>query len=161
MMLYITIFVYTVYLIAVIKQDRAPASISDSFYIFNKRKKGLGHIFTLWMFLLMFLLAVQALNASNGRWFQFTGFFAVASLGFVGAAPYFKEQEKTLHRTAAILSSIFGMAWIILMGYFVISAIVLVISACIPLIFNKQYWLFWLENALFVSLFIILKLTGG
>ena len=149
--------------------DRAPHSISDSFYLLNKHVKSLGHLFTIWSFAMMILLAIQLFDASVDRWFQFTAFFAAAGLGFVGAAPYFKEHEKTIHSISAYLSAGFGVIWMSLMGFFWVPTILLVM-VLIRYFLQKTIWkqkknnsngfnyLFCAEVAIFTSIFIVLFL---
>lgn len=162
-LLIISIILFVVYLVALFKEDRAPESISDSFYIFNKHKKGLGHLFTLWCFTIMLLIAPQMFEASEGRWFQFLGLFTTAGLGFVGAAPYFKDHEKTLHTVAAVLCASGCFLWIFFMGYILIPIIYVSIA-----IFWINFKIFkgnipndtilWLEIAMFFSMFTTLSL---
>lgn len=158
-----SIILFIVYLITLFKIDRAPESISDSFYIFNKHRRGLGHIFTLWCFAIMFLIAPQMFEASDGKWFQFLGLFTSAGLGFVGAAPYFKDHEKTIHTVAAILCASGCFLWIFFMGYILIPIIYVSI---VVLWVNFNFFkgnipddiILWLEIAMFFSMFTTLSL---
>ena len=162
-LLIISIILFVLYLALLFKIDRSPESISDSFYIFNKHRRGLGHIFTLWCFAIMFLVLPQMLEASDGRWFQFLSLFTTAGLGFVGAAPYFKEYEKTIHTVAAILCASGCFLWVTLMGYALIP-IVLVSIVLIWFIFKvlrgriPDDVVLWLELAMFLSMFTTLSL---
>lgn len=158
-----SIILFIVYLITLFKIDRSPESISDSFYIFNKHKKGLGHLFTLWCFTIMFLVAPQMFEASDGRWFQFLGLFTTAGLGFVGAAPYFKDHEKTIHTVAAILCASGCFLWVALMGYILIPLIyVSIVVLWVSFKFFKgnipDDIILWLEIAMFFSMFTTLSL---
>lgn len=159
MILKASILIFVAYITAIFSCTKCPRSISHSFYTFNKLKKGLGNIFTFWMIFLMFLLAVQVLDASQGKWFQFIGFFAVASLGFIGVAPYFKTHERTVHSIAAICAAFFGVLWIALMGYWFIPFIMLLVVFVI-IKTSKHHFIFWGEMALFVSIFIVLKIVS-
>lgn len=163
-LLIISIILFVVYLVALFKEDRVPESISDSFYIFNKHKKGLGHLFTLWCFTIMLLIAPQMFEASEGRWFQFLGLFTTAGLGFVGAAPYFKDHEKTLHTVAAVLCASGCFLWIFFMGYILIPIIYVSIAILwINFKFSKgdipNDTILWLEIAMFLSMFTTLSLV--
>ena len=169
-LLIISFVLFLVYLIAIFIMDRAPHSISDSFYLFNIRKKGLGHVFTLWSFAMMILLAIQLFEASADRWFQFTALFAAAGLGFVGAAPYFKHNESKIHSISAYICAGFGVIWMSFMGFYWVPAILLGLVAIryhLPKIVGKLKdkmidsrfsVLFWAEVAIFTSIFIVLFL---
>lgn len=150
-----TIVLFATYIIFLFKVERYPQSISDSFYIFNEYKKGLGNLFTVWCFLMTFLIMVQMLNASEGKWFQFLGLFAAGGLGFVGTAPYFKGHEKTIHTISAIVCAVSGSLWILLMGH----CLAVLIPFFLVFRIRPNNLLFFGEVTLFISLFITLFLA--
>lgn len=163
-LLIVSVTLFIAYLALLFKIDRSPESISDSFYIFNKHRRGLGHIFTLWCFTIMLLVAPQMFEASNGRWFQFIGLFTTAGLGFVGAAPYFKDHEKILHTVAAVLCAFGGFLWMTLMGYALIPIILILVVVFLNVFkFLKGVIpddiVLWLELAIFFAMFITLSLV--
>lgn len=132
-----------------------PPSLSEGYYILQDKIKH-GHIFTYWAFLTSILGAVVVLELSEGQWFQFLGFFAVAALGFVGASPIFKNtgMQRNIHSYGAAISAAAIILWLILMGDFVLVAFVFALAWY--WIKNKGNRIFWLEIATFLSLFIAL-----
>jgi hypothetical protein len=136
--------------------EGVPHSFSDGFYILNKKKRGLGYLFTLWCFAVAFSVMPVMFELSDGKWFQFLGLFTGGGLGFVGAAPLFKSHEKTIHYTSAIICAISGFAWISLSGYWYLPAIALI--AVVYPAYKDKKWTFWGELALFVSMYTTLLL---
>lgn len=45
------------------------------------------------------------------EWGKFLGFGAAAALGFVAAAPHYKEEESRVHNVAAAVAGALGTAW--------------------------------------------------
>ncbi len=95
-----------------------PTSLSDTFYVYQSKKKGLGYIFSLMMFSMCFFLMPAWLSISDSftTWehnLTFLAFFAAASIAFVGAAPAFRNIgiENKVHMVAAKSCAVFAIAW--------------------------------------------------
>lgn len=105
----IGLLILAVYLGVVIKEEKeCPPSISDTFYECGK------WWFTIVMFVEAVLLSMALINASGPN-IQFLAFFSGAALGFVGAAPHFKEAyEKKIHFGGAYTFGLCSQAWVAL-----------------------------------------------
>lgn len=127
-------------------------SLSESFYIFGNKPK--GYVFYGYLVLMIMLLLPPMLDKTPELW-QFTAFFAIASLGFVGAAADFKNhEEKKVHFTAAYISAIFAIIWCsLVMNQPYISAASMV-AAVIMAFIQKENRLFWLEMGCFLQIFL-------
>lgn len=110
--------VFISYNAVVIFKFGVPVSLSDTFYLWNKSKKGLGYIFTIMMLMMTACLMPGWLTLTEtiSSWshnLTFLPFIAAGSLAFVAAAPAFKdcELEFKIHMTAAYCAAAFAMIW--------------------------------------------------
>ena len=110
--------VFAVYNTFVLRKFGVPQSLSDSFYLWNGVKKGLGYIFTLMMFALALCLMPGCLEITEviTSWshnLTMLPFLAAASIAFVGAAPMFKDSilENKVHTISAYLAAAFSSIW--------------------------------------------------
>jgi hypothetical protein len=145
-----------------------PESLSNSYNLLEETRPNLGWLFTALCFIEAIAVAFAMFEYSEGKWFQFTAFFAIGGLALVGAAPKYKEHERTAHFTGAIMSGVASSAWVILMGYWVILRFALGVYA----VYFAVGWLrnkgkdtplratFWGEMALFASQFAALIIEG-
>ena len=94
-----------------------PWSMSKTYYLYEEKKKGLGWIFTIFMWLMAFMLVPAFLEISDtvGPWmnnFTFLAFISAAGIMFVGAAPRYKEDlEGDVHMTAAKICAAASLVW--------------------------------------------------
>ena len=84
----------------------------------------------------------------------------------VGAAPRYKEQERTLHIMGATMAGFFSQLWIILYAYpwTLLTWFILIIWAIGILIesklvewseeLDKRKWFFWAEMLAFINLYL-------
>jgi hypothetical protein len=156
--LYISFAVFVAYIAAIMAVNRSvtgeliPASVSDSFYLLNSKRKGAGYLFTIWCYIIGISVMAMMLDASDGRWFQFLSLFAGGGLCFVGTAPLFKSHERVIHFVSAATCAVASLAWIALMGYwFVPFGWALLIFT-----FARNKYMFWGEIALFNSMYTTL-----
>lgn len=108
----ISLVIFLAYVVGTCFYFGIPASISDTYYKLEKRKKGLG-----WLFSAMcvstgsFLL--PALLELTPDSYQFTAFLACAGLLFVGAAPQFKlPLTGAVHYGSAAVCVVFSQFWV-------------------------------------------------
>ncbi|MDR1557290.1 MAG: hypothetical protein LBS88_09730 [Tannerellaceae bacterium] len=151
----ISAIVFIVYLVFIIAMFGIPASVSDSFYSLNAKKKDLGYLFTLWCYLTGIPAIALMLSQSDGRWFQMFGFFAGGALCFVGTAPLFKDRERRIHSVSAFACAIAALLWIVFSGYWRIPA-ALLLPAVFALVKWKKQRVFWAEIWIFVSTYLTL-----
>ena len=152
-----TTLLFFAYIGWIVGIEKEPHSISDSFYVLNKKKPGLGYIFTVWTFAMAILLMIQIFDRTDGMWFQFLGLFAGGGLAFVGAAPAFREHERTIHKVSAIACAVGGLGWMILSGWWYVPLLVAFISTGFVKV--RRNWLYLGEMVLFVSGIIVLWIT--
>lgn len=150
-LLYISIFVFVLYLTGIIMYKGIPNSISESYYVIGEDKLE-SSLFTWFCWLVGGTLLPYWLETGGG----FLSFFACGALGFVGTAPMFKSNEKTIHFASAAMCFVAAYLWLILnsMTLFFISLAVLVIASFFK---NRMFW--W-EVTAFVSIYTSLILIG-
>jgi hypothetical protein len=113
----VSLALFVAYLTVIICLFGVPASISESFYLLESRRKGLGYLFTGWCWALAILVMSMMVTLSESRWWQFLSLFAGGGLGFVGTAPLFKSHEKTVHYVSTGVCALSALAWMTLAGY--------------------------------------------
>ena len=138
-MLLFTFLLFIAYVVTCVIMFKAPTSLSNTYYLLNEKRKGLGLAFTFMMWLLCFSIVIPMIEITNEN-FEFLPFLTVLGIGFVGAAPLFKRKgkgsiEPYVHFTGATLSAVGSLIWIFV---------------CFP-----SYWTFLLAN-LFLMLIIML-----
>ena len=114
----IALAVFTVYNAVIIGIFGMPTSLSDSFYLLQSKKKGLGYIFTAMMTVMAFTLMPAWISISDAMpgWehnLTFLSFLAAAMIMFVGAAPAFRNVgiENKVHMIAAKACAVFAIVW--------------------------------------------------
>lgn len=104
-----------------------PTSLSDSYYLFESKKKGVGWAFTamMWTVAMLLMPAWIELNEQFSDWrqcFSFLPFFTCAMIMFVGASPKFRDYikygpnalETKVHTISAQLAAVFAIAWVVI-----------------------------------------------
>jgi hypothetical protein len=152
---FVSVAGFSAYLISIIAMFGLPASVSDSFYLLNAKKRNLGCMFTLWCYLTGITAIALMLSQSDGRWFQMFGFFAGGALCFVGTAPLFRDRERRIHSVSAFTCAIAALLWIALSGYWWIPAALFLPSVFALFKWEKQR-VFWAEIWVFVSTYLTL-----
>lgn len=162
----IALLVFAAYNTAVLIKFGVPASLSETFYLWNKTKKGLGFIFTLMMFIMAGFLIPgwMTLTETVSTWshnLTVLPFIAAASLGFVGATPAFKDckLENNVHMGGAICASVFSILWICIVCYHIAW---IILPACLVLVWiaafatktHKTGATYWWEMVAIASTFI-------
>ena len=97
---------------------------------------------------------------------QIIPFLSIIGIMIVGAAPRYKEQERTLHIMGATMAGFFSQLWIILYSYpwTLLTWAILIIWAIGILIesklmewseeLDKRKWFFWAEMLAFINLYL-------
>ena len=114
----ISLLLFTAYNAVSLKQFGIPKSLSETFYLWNSKKSGLGYIFTGMMFSMAFTLVPAWLELGEviSSWSSYLNplvFFACAAIGFVGAAPAFRSctLESKVHTIAAMTAAVCAVTW--------------------------------------------------
>ena len=123
-------------------------SLSATYY---KVKK--PYLFQIALGLTGFLMMLNLLEITAGKWYQFLSFFSTSALIFVAFAPDFKQMlEGKVHVAAAMVSAISALTLMVLMGYWYVPILpALTAFFIIRKYGNKTYWL---EMVCFVSIFL-------
>lgn len=138
----------TAYLIYAVRVCGVPASVSDTYYILQRKRRP-AWLFQLAMILTGGLLLPAWLEVSPEN-LQFLAFLACGALIFVGTSPLFKEAEqRVIHITATVVSGLSTLAWEVASGYWIVPAIML--AAAVPYGVYKRRVLFFVELAAFAS----------
>ena len=104
-------------LCVVINKYGVPDMVSTIYYLLGKR----GWVFQLVMMLFGAMMMVCLLDSGLGM--PCLAFFACAGLMFVGAAPRFlDENERKIHKTAAITSAMASVAWCLTVDWRIVLA---------------------------------------
>ena len=154
----ISFCIYIVYNAISLNLFGVPQSLSNTYYLYNEQKQGLGNLFCVSVFLMSGLLMPAWLELSNGSMFQFLSFLTCASLMFVATAPKFKSTtiESTIHTASAICAAVFGMLWTIFIvkcWWIVILITLLILGYSLQSKTLKKCYVYWLETVAFMSTF--------
>ena len=156
-LLYISVTLFFVYIAWMVQLFGIPESISETYYILERKRKGLGYIFMAWCLLIVATLAPYWFEHSRES-LQFLVWFAALGLLFVGAAPTFRCGPKTtkkVHFGGAIVCAVASLAWTCFSGFWVYPLIIMPIFGFIAYK-HPWSWLFWIETGAFISLYITL-----
>ena len=123
-------------------------SLSATYYKVSK-----PYLFQIALGLGGFLMMLNLLEMTAGKWYQFLSFFATSALIFVAFAPKFKDiLEGKVHVAAAMVSAIAALTLIVLMGYWYVPILPFLASVFIIRKWgNKTYWL---EMVCFTSIYL-------
>ena len=159
----IAIIIFVTYLTAVICLFGIPASISDSYYLFENKRKGFGWLFTAMCWIVGGLLLPALLEMTPDN-YQFTAFLACAGLIFVGTAPQFKlSLTGSVHYSGAAVCVLASQVWVgficwwilILVWIAYISGTIIYmikhISICVMADFIQTKPMTWIEVSAFTA----------
>lgn len=150
--------IYLIYNGVALRLFGVPESLSNTFYLYNDKKKYLGVLFPVMMVTMASLLLPAWLEVSALSSLQFTAFLAAAGIIFTGSAPAFKSNdlEKKVHTASALVAAMFALLWVIFVSklWFII-LIWLAVIALIAFITKtiKSSYIYWLETVAFMSTF--------
>lgn len=144
--------------------DSIPTSISNSFYLYESKKKNLGYVFTAFMFIESFLVACPFIVASEGNWYECLAFFCTCGIAFCGAAPLSRgvTMESKVHVVGASSAAVLGMIWCILSAGFLVTintlAVYLFVVAIAVYVTDtrKECKTFWTELIFFTTILTVL-----
>lgn len=151
--------IYLMYNGLAIRSFGIPYSLSNTYYLFQNKKKWMRILFPIMMVLVVALLLPAWLEISAGNNLQFLAFFAAAGLLFTGSAPAFMRSnlENKVHTYSAIAAAIFSLLWVIFAAK--VWWVILVWLALVTLIAIltksiKSAPIYWLETIAFMSTFM-------
>jgi hypothetical protein len=152
-MYFILLGCFAAYTAAIMILYRIPASVSESFY-----HPKIGYLFTLWCVATGFGVCALMAEASQGRWYQFLSLFAGAGLTLTGVAPRFKTHDLKAHYIGAGGCALAATAWMCAAGYWFIPLPAAMLAGGAAWRFARHKTVFWVEMALFASMFLTLFL---
>lgn len=141
-----------------------PTSLSNTYYLYEQKKKHLGMIFPAMMGTMGFTLLPAWLELGEvvSPWstnLNVLAFFACAAICFVGAAPAFRANklEGTVHTAAAITAAAASLLWCLIVCWKVmyvpiIAAGLIALAAWLTKTFKKGLT-YWLEMMAFGATF--------
>lgn len=148
-----------------------PSSLSNTYYLYEAKKKHLGMVFPAMMTSMAFTLLPAWLELGEivSLWSAYLNplaFFACAAILFVGGAPAFRSNklEGTVHEVAAKIAAGASLLWCLvvcwqIMYVPIIASVVIALVALISGTF-KQGLIYWLEMMAFGATFatVIIKI---
>lgn len=159
-LLTVSVSIFLLYLGFIILKFGIPKSLSQSFYLLEDIKHGLGYIFTIVLWGMAFTLLPVWLSTPIGEDWEFLKFLCCASLCFVGAAPRFLDQDSKVHTIAAITSAITGLLWILICTNFwpIIIVYAVLFTFLMFMTKSKNCYTFWAEMVMFFGIYYSLFL---
>lgn len=101
----IAALLFVVMLFVVIKKYGVPEMVSSIYYLLGKS----GWVFQVVMMSVGMLMLMCLLDCGKGV--QCLAFLACGGLMFVGAAPRFMNEDRGVHKAAAVISAMAGIGW--------------------------------------------------
>lgn len=148
----VSLVIFLAYMIGMYVHFGIPASLSDTYYKLENRRKGAGWLFTAMCWGVALPLLPYLLDVTPAG-YQFTAFLACAGLMFVGAAPQFKlSLTGPVHYVSAAVCCSSAILWCILSGYWFIPFNAFLIYGWVALRYGKP--MFWIEMAAFTSMYV-------
>lgn len=147
------------------------ASISESFYRFERVKKGLGKLFWGWAVLTAMTLLPVWLEVS-GESYQFVAFLSAASLMAVGCFPDYKNEHSLTHPLFTACSSVLAVIWGFLAGIWYVPVLSILLFGGLIIgkhwktlredaphvgwnvALSREKFLFWMEVGAFVGMYL-------
>ena len=123
----IAALLFVVMLIVVIKKCGIPEMVSSIYYLLGKS----GWVFQVVMMSVGMLMLMCLLDCSKGV--QCLAFLACGGLMFVGAAPRFMNEDRGVHKAAAVISAMAGIGWCLSANY------VMTIAAIVAYVIGIAY----------------------
>lgn len=135
----IAALLFVVMLIVVIKEYGVPEMVSSIYYLLGKS----GWVFQVVMMSVGMLMLMCLLDCEKGV--QCLAFLACGGLMFVGAAPRFMNEDRGVHKAAAVTSAMAGIGWCLSANF------VMTIAAIIAYVIGIAYIKGLRKYALFVA----------
>lgn len=155
-LVHISFILFIVYVAAMILMFGIPASISETYYLLERKRHGLGWLFTAFCWGVSLTLLPAWLDMTPEA-YQAVLFLAAAGLMFVGAAPQFKlSLAGPVHFVAAGVCCVAAGLWVALSGvWWTLPA---AYAAGLALAAVDHRWMFWIEIAAFASVFLSIQI---
>lgn len=113
----IAALLFVVMLCVVINKYGVPDMVSSIYYLMGKK----GWVFQMVMILFGMLMLMCLLDCEKGV--QCLAFLACGGLMFVGAAPRFMNEDRGVHKAAAIVSAAASVGWCLTVNWRIVVAL--------------------------------------
>ena len=143
-----------------------PESLSNTYYLYEAKRKGLGNLFTgfMWMLALLLLPSWITTSVNIGPWmsyFSFLSFLSAAAIAFVGTAPKFHDSaEGKIHVISASICAATAILWDFVICWHIWYVFVAAWAVVLSLVLFTKSWknskTYWLEMMAFVPTFAVL-----
>ena len=138
----IALVLFTALLCTTIHKHGIPEMVSSIYYLLGKS----GWVFQIVMVSVGMLMMMCLLDCEKGE--QCLAFLACGGLMFVGAAPRFMNEDRGVHKAAAIICAMAGISWCLSANFVMtITAIVAYVIGIICVKKLRKYALFIAEVA--------------
>lgn len=160
----ISLCIFVSYNGVAIKKFGIPLSLSNTYYLYEGKKKNLGWIFTgmMWSMGFTLLPAWLSLGEVVSLWSAYLNplaFIACAAIVFVGGAPAFRatKLEGTVHEVAAKIAAAASLIWCLVVCW-QIMYVPIIVAGLIALVAwlsktFKEGLIYWLEMMAFGATF--------
>lgn len=160
-LIFIAFALFVMYNAVLVLNSGVPKSLSESFYVYENHRKGLGYVFTVFLFVMVGLMLPAWLELSDmlNDNFTFLVFLSMTSFTFVATAPAFKinPMASVIHNIGAWIGAGCALLWC----FIVCNHIwwISLIAALIPVFIyifscqDKKTIIYWLELIAFSVIF--------
>jgi hypothetical protein len=157
--------VFLAYNITVLCIFGVPSSLSNTYYLYEAKKKHLGLVFPAMMSSMAFTLlpAWLELGEMVSLWSAYLNplaFFACAAIAFVGAAPAFRScvLESKVHTIAAMTAAVCAITWCLAACWQIMYVSLLTAGVVAVIGWLTKSWkkasVYWLEMMAFGATFV-------
>lgn len=147
-----------------------PKSISNTYYLYEEKAKGLGYVFTAFLWIEAFLIISVMIDLGEDSPWQVVGFLCPTGLAFCGTA-VLSENKHTLeghvHYFGAYLGAIAGVVWccifidakVVLTELLGLSLLFVGCASCTQTL--RSSFTFWSELAVFGNIILCITINAA
>lgn len=161
----ISLAIFLSYNIAALSIFGVPSSLSNTYYLYEAKKKHLGLVFPAMMTSMAFTLLpawveLGKIVSSWSSYLNLLAFFTCAAILFVGGAPAFRsnKMEGTVHELSAKIAAACALIWCFVVCYQIwyvpLACIIAVLIAGLCTKTFKKCSVYWLEMMAFAATFM-------
>jgi hypothetical protein len=160
----VAISIFVIYNAVAIHFFGIPKSLSETFYLYQNKRSGLGYIFTGMMFTVALTLMpawieITEVISTWSHYLTVLPFLGAGMIAFVGAAPAFRscELESKVHTISATAAAVFSLLWCAVVcykiAYIIPISAVIVWSTAFATKTQKKAQTYWWEMVAFLATF--------
>lgn len=166
----IALMLFILYVGVAISNFGIPKSISNTYYLYEEKAKGLGYLFTAFLWIEAFLIVSIMIDMGDGSPWQFVGFLCPAGLAFCGCAVLSEDKhtlEGYVHYIGAYTGAIAGVVWccifidakVVLTALLCLSVLFVVCASCTQTL--RSSFTFWSELAVFGNIILCITINAA